>query len=112
MMIKWDAKIGGNGSEFKFDVHKEFRDLSGDIISCTDFGSNFIEGKRIFELQERQVALLLQALRHVYIPGFKKNECTTLADKARGSVRVGERSTKSPMIYMVPSFLQIGFVLV
>ncbi|MFS7892630.1 putative cytochrome P450 [Helianthus anomalus] len=72
MMSKWDATIeASNKSEFEFDVHKEFHQLSGDIISRTAFGSNFSEGKRIFELQKQQSVLVMQSLRKVCVPGSR-----------------------------------------
>ncbi|KAK1436547.1 hypothetical protein QVD17_02328 [Tagetes erecta] len=72
MMKKWDANIEAtNKSDFEFDVHKELHQHSADIISRTAFGSNYSEGKRIFELQEQLVMLVLQTMRNVYIPGFR-----------------------------------------
>ncbi|XP_077229663.1 cytochrome P450 CYP72A616-like isoform X2 [Tasmannia lanceolata] len=70
MIKRWGDYVGPQGS-CELDVWSEFENLTGDLISRTAFGSNYVEGKSIFQLQKEQVALVNKALQMVYIPGFR-----------------------------------------
>ncbi|XP_024972022.1 cytochrome P450 734A6-like [Cynara cardunculus var. scolymus] len=70
LLAEIEVKIGGE-NRLEFDVYKEFNNLSADVISRTAFGSNFEEGKRIFEIQDQLIKIASEAMRSVYFPGFK-----------------------------------------
>ncbi|RXI06723.1 hypothetical protein DVH24_025859 [Malus domestica] len=48
MLRSWESKIENEGGSAVFEVDKDLRSLSADIISRTSFGSNYSQGKEIF----------------------------------------------------------------
>ncbi|KAF9590700.1 hypothetical protein IFM89_036824 [Coptis chinensis] len=85
LIEKWKKMVSPQGSH-ELDVWPDIQTFSSDVISRTAFGSNYEEGKRIFELQKEQAVLVLEAFKSVYIPGFrfiptKKNRRRTNLDK-------------------------------
>ncbi|KAL3509074.1 hypothetical protein ACH5RR_028475 [Cinchona calisaya] len=70
MLSKWEEKVSPAGS-CVLDVWPYLQTLSGDVISRTAFGSNYEEGRRIFELQIEQAEYAVKAMRSVYIPGLR-----------------------------------------
>nr|GMD35038.1 cytochrome P450 CYP72A219-like [Ipomoea batatas] len=71
MLSKWEGIVHGKGSSCEVDVCPDLQALTCDVISRTAFGSSYEEGKRIFELLKEQAIHFMEAVRQVYIPGWR-----------------------------------------
>lgn len=70
MISKWQKLLEVEHS-CEVNVFPYLQTLTSDIISRTAFGSNYEEGRRIFELQKEFVTLLIQIIQSIYIPGSR-----------------------------------------
>ncbi|KAI8552357.1 hypothetical protein RHMOL_Rhmol06G0260300 [Rhododendron molle] len=70
MIGKWEVLVSTNRS-CELDVWPYLSNLTADVISRTAFGSDYEEGKQIFQLQKEQADILMQPLRSIYIPGWR-----------------------------------------
>ncbi|CAM0875609.1 unnamed protein product [Alopecurus aequalis] len=69
LVSRWTGSLGLDGT-FEVDVFPELKRLTGDVISRTAFGSNYLEGARIFQLQAQQVERLIAGGLKIAIPGY------------------------------------------
>ena len=69
-MEQWKGQIA-QGHDI--DVHTEFQNLTADIIARTAFGSSYLEGKQVFEMQRQQQVIMNKTFTTVYIPGMRYN---------------------------------------
>ncbi|KAJ0100886.1 hypothetical protein Patl1_04987 [Pistacia atlantica] len=70
MISKWEKLVSEEGS-CELDVWPSLANLTGDVISKTAFGSNFEEGRKIFELLTELADIMTEVLHSVYIPGLR-----------------------------------------
>uniref|UniRef100_A0A6N2KLN2 Cytochrome P450 n=1 Tax=Salix viminalis TaxID=40686 RepID=A0A6N2KLN2_SALVM len=72
MINKWEKVVSVDDRPCELDVWPYLQSLSCDAISRTSFGSNYKEGKRIFDLIKKQTDLTFHViLRAIIIPGYR-----------------------------------------
>lgn len=69
MVKSWETIIENGGGESEINVDGYFRAMSADIISKACFGSNFNEGKEIF--QKLRALQIIMSKASIGIPGFR-----------------------------------------
>jgi cytochrome P450 len=69
LVHKWEGLAAGD-LPCEVDVWPDMQNLTGDVISRAAFGSSYAEGRRIFQLQGKQVELVVQAMSTMHIPGY------------------------------------------
>uniref|UniRef100_A0A804QWH3 Uncharacterized protein n=1 Tax=Zea mays TaxID=4577 RepID=A0A804QWH3_MAIZE len=69
MINRWENSMSSKEPS-EMDVWPEFQNLTGDVISRTAFGSNYQEGRNIFQLQGEQAERLIQSFQTIFIPGY------------------------------------------
>uniref|UniRef100_M8CDQ6 Secologanin synthase n=1 Tax=Aegilops tauschii TaxID=37682 RepID=M8CDQ6_AEGTA len=71
LVQRWEglALVAGD-APCEVDVWPDMQNLTGDVISRAAFGSSYLEGRRVFQLQGEQLELFLLAMTKMHIPGY------------------------------------------
>jgi len=69
LVSRWAQSLGPDGS-CELDVDPELQTLTGDVISRTAFGSSYLEGRKIFQLQAEQAERLMSIIDKFAVPGY------------------------------------------
>jgi len=69
LVSRWALSLGSDGS-CELDVWPELQALTRNAISRTAFGSSYLEGRRLFQLQSEQAERFVGASTKIVIPGY------------------------------------------
>uniref|UniRef100_A0ACD5YCL2 Uncharacterized protein n=1 Tax=Avena sativa TaxID=4498 RepID=A0ACD5YCL2_AVESA len=72
LVTRWTESLCNSSSKgfWEVDVCPEFLSLAADAISRTAFGSSYLQGRRILELQSEQVQRIKASVKMISIPGY------------------------------------------
>jgi hypothetical protein len=70
MLTSWENIFGREGDSAEIVVDESLRNFSADVISRTSFGSNFAEGKEIFN-KIRQLQIAMEKQNILGVPGAR-----------------------------------------
>ncbi|KAH8494205.1 hypothetical protein H0E87_020828 [Populus deltoides] len=72
MINKWEKLVSVDEGSCELDVWPDLQGLTCDAISRTSFGSNYEEGKRIFDLLKELTDLIVHfIIKAIVIPGYR-----------------------------------------
>ena len=69
LVERWEGLAAGD-APYEVDVWPDMQNLTGDVISRAAFGSSYLEGRRVFQLQGEQIELTVLAMNKIHIPGY------------------------------------------
>ncbi|XP_073156892.1 cytochrome P450 CYP72A219-like isoform X2 [Henckelia pumila] len=95
LLNKWETQISRRGS-CEIDVWPCIQNLTGEVISRTAFGSNFEEGRKVFELLEEQKGYVMKIMQTIHIPGWR-----FLSTKMNKRMKAIEKEVKSLILCMI-----------
>ncbi|KAF6986930.1 hypothetical protein CFC21_004619 [Triticum aestivum] len=71
LVQRWEGlALAAGDAPCEVDVWPDMQNLTGDVISRAAFGSSYLEGRRVFQLQGEQLELVLLAMSKMHIPGY------------------------------------------
>ncbi|CAD6203500.1 unnamed protein product [Miscanthus lutarioriparius] len=68
--VRWVESVMSSDGWCELDVWPELQNLTGDVIPRTAFGSSYLEGRQIFQLQAEQAERLVATVQKIIIPGY------------------------------------------
>ncbi|KNA26058.1 hypothetical protein SOVF_001220 isoform B [Spinacia oleracea] len=84
MLDKWS--LMSNSGKVELEVSDWFQNLTEEVITRTIFGSSYDDGKKIYQLQAKQIVFAAESFQKVFFPGHgflptKRNRTTWKLDR-------------------------------
>lgn len=84
MLDKW--ALMSNSGKVELEVSEWFQNLTEEVITRTIFGSSYDVGKKIYQLQAKQIIFAAESFQKVFFPGYrflptKRNRTTWRLDR-------------------------------